>query len=296
MDVLADLLARGRARGSVFAQTPICRGCGVEFGGKRLLAVHTIVEGTAWFERDDFEPVELHAGDLILVPTGTPYRVVGQPGERTRAHGAEDGTEAPDDAIVARLMCGAYTMDAVLSDLLLDALPLLVPISGEVGDRRLRMVVALLDEELAAPQPGSQTVLDRSLDLLLALGLRAWFAHPGADVPGWYAALNDPVAGPAVSAIHTDPAGGWTVARLAQLAGVSRAAFASRFSAVVGQSPISYLTNWRMSIAAQAFTDEPAATIAAIAQRVGYANEYAFATAFRRHFGQPPGRWRRRDR
>lgn len=295
MDVLADLLARGRARGSVFAQTPIRRRCGVEFRGERLLAVHTIVEGTAWFERDDFEPVELHAGDLILVPAGTPYRVVGKPGGPTRAHGAEDAPGAPDDPVVARLMCGAYTMDAVLSDLLLEALPLLVPISGEAGGRRLRMVLALLDEELATPQPGSQTVLDRSLDLLLALGLRAWFAQPGANVPGWYAALDDPVAGPAVSAIHADPAGAWTVATLAQSAGVSRAAFASRFSTVVGQSPISYLTKWRMSIAAQAFTDEPAATIASIGQRVGYANEYAFATAFRRHFGEPPGRWRRRD-
>ncbi|WP_170178808.1 AraC family transcriptional regulator [Solirubrobacter pauli] len=290
MDPLADLLARGRARGSVFAQTAVGADRGIEFGGRRRLAIHTLLDGDAWFERDGADAVALRAGDLILVPAGAPYRVVAQPGAPVRPH----GTEAVAEAAHGRLLCGAYTLEAILSASLVDTLPALVPIRAAAAGPRVRLVLTLMREELAAPGPGTPAVLDRALDLLLALGLRAWFADPDATVPGWYAAMDDPVAGPAIAAMHADPSRAWTVPELAALAGVSRSAFAGRFAQVVGEAPIAYLTGWRMSIAAQALTDEPAATIATVAHRVGYENEYAFATAFRRHFGEPPGRWRRR--
>jgi AraC-like DNA-binding protein len=131
------------------------------------------------------------------------------------------------------LLCGAYTLDSLLSDALLAPLPPLVVLRDAGLDR----IVALLAEELATPGPGEQTVLDRALDLLLVLGLRAWFTRPEATVPGWYAALDDPGAGPAVRAIHADPRHRWTVAELAAEAGLSRAAFAKRFTDVVGEVP-----------------------------------------------------------
>ena len=158
-------------------------------------------------------------------------------------------------------------------------------------DARLDGVTALLADELARPGPGEQTVLDRALDLLLVLGLRAYFTRPGAGVPGWYAALDDPAAGPAVRAIHADPRHAWTVAELAALGNLSRAAFAKRFGEVVGEPPMAYLTGWRMALAAQALT-ERGATIAQAAAEAGYTNAFAFAAAFRRHYGEPPGRFR----
>ena len=287
--MLGDLLARARAEGSVFAQTAISEERGIEFGGKRQLAIHTVLEGTVWFEREGTEPMALAAGDLIFMPAGRPYRALPRPGAPARPH----GTPAPagDAPVRGRLLCGAYAIDAVLSDSVLAALPPLVPVRRAGASRQLQTVLEFLAAELSESEPGTQTVLDRSLDLMLALGLRAWFQQPQASLPGWYAALDDPVAGPAVRAIHAEPSRAWAVAELARLARVSRAAFAKRFHEVVGQAPISYLTNWRMTLAAQALANTPD-TIAAIASHVGYSNEYAFATAFRRHYGQPPGRWR----
>ena len=140
-------------------------------------------------------------------------------------------------------MCGAYTLDGLLSDAILAPLP--TPIV--LRDAGLDRVPALLADELAQPGPGELTILDRALDLMLVLGLRAYFTQPDASVPGWYAALDDPATGPAVRAIHADPRHPWTVSELA----------------------------------AQALT-ERGATIAQAATEVGYTNEFAFAIAFRR--------------
>jgi AraC-like DNA-binding protein len=285
MDVLADLLARARAQGSVFARTAVGPDRGIEFGGRRLLAVHTVLSGGAWFERGE-APLRAEAGDIVLVPAGAPYRVVPAPGAPTDPldHATAETTISPP---TGRLLCGAYTLDSLLSDALLEGLPPILVLRDAALDR----LVGLIADELAAPGAGEQTVLDRALDLMLVLALRTHFMQPGAVVPGWYAALDDPGAGPAVRAIHADPRHRWTVAALAAEAGLSRAAFAKRFSDVVGESPLAYLTQWRMTLAAQALT-ERGATIAEAAAEVGYTNAFAFADAFRRHYGEPPGRFR----
>ena len=282
MDVFADLLARARAQGSVFARTAIEADHGIEFAGRRLLAVHTVLSGTAWFERD--ETVEAREGDVVLAPAGTPYRVVPTPGAPSVPL---DHAAALGGSGTAQLLCGAYTLDGLLSDAILAPLPPLIVLRDAGLDR----ITALVAEELEAPGPGEQTILDRALDLLLVLGLRAYFTQPGARVPGWYVALDDPGAGPAIRAIHGDPRHPWTVAELAARGGLSRAAFAKRFSDVVGEPPMAYLSGWRMTLAAQALS-ERGATIAEAAAEVGYMNEFAFAAAFRRHYGEPPGRFR----
>ncbi|MDA0161009.1 AraC family transcriptional regulator [Solirubrobacter ginsenosidimutans] len=308
MDVLADLLSRARASGAVFARTAIAPDHGIEFSGRRLLAVHTILSGDAYFERDDAPAAPVSAGDVVLLPEGTPYRAVPTPGARatpldasrtpqvhrgqtpvSHLHTTRIPGSDPSMHVVCKagLLCGAYTLDGLLSDALLEGLPPLIV----VRDAGLDRLTALVADELAQPGPGEQTVLDRALDLLLVLGLRAYFTQPGAHVPGWYAALDDPGAGPAVRAIHADPRHRWTVAELAARAGLSRAAFAKRFTDVVGEPPLAYLTGWRMALAAQALR-ERGATVKAAAAEVGYTNEFAFATAFRRHYGEPPGRFR----
>jgi AraC-like DNA-binding protein len=130
-------------------------------------------------------------------------------------------------------------------------------------------------------------VLDRLLDLLLIAVLRAWFARPDADAPGWYRAYSDPVVGKALRLIHDDPAHQWTVADLAAEAGVSRAAFARRFTELVGEPPMAFLTDWRLSLAADLLL-EPDATIGSVAYQVGYATPYALSTAFKRVRGVSP--------
>jgi AraC-like DNA-binding protein len=156
----------------------------------------------------------------------------------------------------------------------------------------LHAAIATLGAELAIKSPGQQTVLDRLLDVVLMLSIRAAF-HKDDGAPGWYNALGDPRLNAALEAIHNDPAHPWTVSQLAAISGQSRSTFARLFSRVLGQAPMQYLTGWRMTLARDLLRSDQA-TLGQIAGRIGYASPYAFAAAFQRHHGEPPGRWRRR--
>jgi AraC-like DNA-binding protein len=157
-------------------------------------------------------------------------------------------------------------------------------------DDPLHDAIGLLSRELATPAPGQQTVLDRLLDIILVHALRASF-HQSPHAPRWYQASTDPRLDPALRAIHTNAAYPWTVPEFAALSGLSRAAFARAFRQALGQAPMQYLTEWRMTLARD-YLRSGELSLAHIASRTGYTSPYAFAAAFRRHHGQPPGRWR----
>jgi AraC-like DNA-binding protein len=133
-------------------------------------------------------------------------------------------------------------------------------------------------------------VLDRLLDVLVVLGLRTGLAR-SANAPAWFRAAADSRLSRALQAMHGEPDKPWTVDELARLSNMSRATFARVFQEVLGESPMKYLTGWRMAVARDLLRthDIP---LTEVAERVGYSSLYAFATAFRRHHGQPPGRWR----
>ena len=130
-------------------------------------------------------------------------------------------------------------------------------------------------------------MLDRLLDLLLIAVLRAWFARPEAEAPAWYRAHGDPVVGRALRLLHNNPAHPWTVATLAAEIGVSRAALARRFTELVGEPPMTFLTGWRLALAADLLR-EPDATVGAVARQVGYGSPFALSTAFKRVRGVSP--------
>jgi len=159
---------------------------------------------------------------------------------------------------------------------------------------RTRAALDLLATEIARDEPGQDAVLHRLLDLVLVLALRAWCAGPAAVLPAWYRALAEPAIGDALRLLHEDPARRWTVAGLAAKVGMSRAAFAARFTGLVGQPPLTYLTGWRMTLAADQLRDTDA-TIATVAHDVGYADAFAFSVAFKRARGVSPSMWRRSD-
>ena len=157
-------------------------------------------------------------------------------------------------------------------------------------DDPLHDAIGLLSRELATPAPGQQTVLDRLLDIVLVQAIRASFRQ-SPETPRWYQASTDPRLNPALRAIYTDAAHPWTVTELAALSGLSRPAFARAFQQALGQAPIKYLTEWRMTLARDHLRSGEL-SLAQIAGRTGYSSPYAFAAAFRRHHGEPPGRWR----
>jgi AraC-like DNA-binding protein len=182
------------------------------------------------------------------------------------------------------MLVGAYQVQDEIGRRLLGALPPLLVLPGAAWDSPL---IPLLADEIAKDDPGQEAVLDRLLDLLLIAVLRAWFARPEAEPPAWYRAHSDPVVGRALRLLQNDPARHWTVATLAAEAGVSRAALARRFTALVGEPPIKFLTGWRLALAADLLR-EPDATIGSVAAQVGYGSPFALSTAFKREHGISP--------
>jgi AraC-like DNA-binding protein len=192
------------------------------------------------------------------------------------------------------LLCGAYLLDRVRPHPLLTELPDVIHLPARIGRQpELRTAVELLGAELDAPRQGSTAVVTALLDMLLLYTLRAWLDERAHDEPaaGWAAALHDPGITAALQAVHADPGYPWTVRELAGRAGLSRAAFSRRFAALVGRPPLTYLTWWRMVVAARLLR-EGNAPLAVVAQRIGYTSEFAFAKAFKREYGLAPGRYR----
>lgn len=167
---------------------------------------------------------------------------------------------------------------------------------AHVGRRsELPLAVGLLGRELGSDRPGGDTTVPNLLDMLLVYTLRTYLEEArstgGGAGRGFAGAMRDPAVYTAIQAVHHDPAYPWTVAGLGERAGLSRAAFARRFTALVGQSPLAYVTWWRLSTAARLLR-EADAPVSAIATRVGYGSQFALANAFKREFGRSPGRYR----
>lgn len=303
MDGLAALLDGPRARGAFLLRCLMEPPWSVRLQDESPLTVTAVVAGEMWAVPDAGAPLRLGAGDVMVTlgpdhwtvadSPDTPVQAVIHPGQRcTTPDGrplAEEmhqgvrswGNSASGPTV---LLTGAYALEGEVSTRLLRALPRSIVLSeSELGSPLLQ----LLGEEIVKDAPGQDAVLDRLLDLLLIAVLRAWFARPDADPPAWYLGQGDPVVGPALRLLQHHPDHPWTVAELAAAGSVSRAAFARRFTEVVGEPPMTFLTGWRLALAADLLR-EPGATLAAIARRVGYSTPYALSTAFKRQYGVSP--------
>jgi AraC-like DNA-binding protein len=294
MDVLQEHLVRARASGGVFARSIAIAPWGLRLPGSIQLAVHAMIQGHSWLWVDgEHKAIELKPGDLALVRGGPDHFIAHDPGAscvlpedfRTQ-HFADEGELDPRAAV---FLCGAYRFAGDIGAGLVNALPAVLPIPSRI-DNPIHGVVALLSNELAHTEPGRQTVLDRLLDVLVVLGLRTGLAS-SASAPAWFRGASDPRLSRALQAIHGDTGSYWTVEKLAKLSNMSRATFARVFQDVLGDTPMKYLTDWRMTVARDLLRTQDI-PLAEVAERIGYSSLYAFATAFRRHHGQPPGRWR----
>jgi AraC-like DNA-binding protein len=307
VDILQEHLIRARASGGVFARSVAVPPWGLRLPGTIQLAVHAVVQGHAWLwteENDD--PLELTPGDLALVRGGPDHFVAHQPGahcvspaEFRSLHPGDvhpcdvhPGDAASPDHRSAVFLCGAYRFAGDIGRGLVEALPPVLSLPASMDDP-IHAVVTLLSRELSHVEPGQQTVLDRLLDVLVVLGLRAGLTR-SATAPAWFRAASDPRLSPALQAMHAHAGQPWTVDELAKLASMSRATFARVFQQALGQAPMTYLSDWRMTLARDLLLTQDA-TLAEIAGRVGYSSVYAFATAFRRHHGESPGRWRQQE-
>lgn len=313
VDVLTDVLAAARVGGAVFARSEARAPWGLHFAGSRRAGFHIVSRGTCWLRLDPSgarpggAPVRLRAGDVVFLAQGTGHVLSDEPATpavefATLARSDEDGGPAAGvrtggTGPTAEIVCGAYAFDADGPHPFLKSLPELIHLPAESlsSGGTLEATVRLLCGEVEARDPGAQAVVDRLVDVLLIYVLREWLRRQEGSCPGWFGGLRDPQVGGALSLIHGSPGRRWTIASLGAAVGLSRAAFARRFGALVGEPPMSYLARWRMTLAARALRERED-PLSAIAPQVGYDSEFAFAKAFKRLHGEAPGRYRSRKR
>src|SRR5918994_178050 len=186
------------------------------------------------------------------------------------------------------VVAGRAVLDT--GDGLLDLRPAVIHVDAAESPQAewTQAVVRLMAAEARTVQPGGGAVVTRLADVLVIQAIRSWIASDPSARIGWLGALRDPQIGQALALVHRDPGRPWTIAALAHEVAMSRSAFAARFAALVGEPVVAYLTRWRMQVAAAAIADGQA-TIGELANRLGYRSEAAFARAFKRVIGAPPG-------
>ncbi|SFC02286.1 AraC family transcriptional regulator [Streptomyces aidingensis] len=310
MDPLAELLAGPCAQDAFLLRIAMAPPWSVDIRDRAPLSLMCHLSGPACIVPEAGDPVWLAPGDvavargpdryLVADRPDRPPQIVCHPGQRCTT---VDGVPLSEELMlgvrtwgtagnltdgISTMLIGTYESAGAAGRRLLRALPPLLVLRAADWDSPL---VGLLGAEITKDGPAQSLVLDRLLDLLLVAVLREWFARP-ARSPTWFSAHGDPVVGHALRLLHSHPAHPWAVAELATRAGVSRAALARRFTELVGEPPMAYLTGWRLDLAADLLRD-PDATLTAVARKVGYGSGFALSAAFKRERGITPRDYRR---
>jgi AraC-like DNA-binding protein len=257
-----------------------------------------MLEGSCFLDVDGAGVLELEQGDFVLLPatpgftlasdlTVEPKPTTPTPLDRETRHGTKG---CPPEM---RMLGGYFRFDRANGELLTRLLPRVVHVRREdKGAARLRRIVELIGDEANSVRPGRDQILERLVQVLLIEALRYRPAATAKQEQGLLAGLADPALARPLRGIHDDVARRWTVAELARSAGMSRAAFAERFTRTVGMPPMQYLVEWRMAVAKDLLR-RARVPLAEVAERVGYQSASAFSTAFTRHAGVPPSEFAR---
>ena len=316
IDALGEALHLLRMSGVFYCRSELTAPWGLELppsssrratrsGVRDFLMFHVVTSGQCWVEVEGAEPRALRPGDLALVPHGRGHLLLSEPG--VRAPGLFD---LPRELISERyeilrhggggapstIICGVVRFDHPAAQRLLELLPPLITVEAWSSPEAdwLQGTLRFIAAEASELRPGGETVITRLADILVIQAIRSWIAQDPVAQSGWLGALQDPQLGPAITLIHRDPARPWTVASLAAEVAMSRSAFAARFTELVGEPVMRYVTRWRMHLAAT-WLQEDDAPLGDLARRLGYESEAAFSRAFKRFIGVSPGAARRAE-
>jgi AraC-like DNA-binding protein len=313
MDALSHVLAAVRLSAGAFLHAefsaPWCiraqvsaEDCRLAGGpAQHLMAYHYVLDGRLLLGVDNAPLLPLEAGEIVLLPrnephllasaAGLPARVIDhliQPplasGLASLRHGGGGAT--------THLICGFLSCE-VPDNPLVQTLPaaLKLRVGNSPGGVWIEQAFRLAAEESASQRQGAGTVLNKLAELLFIEAVRRYLAELPSGHQGWLAGLRDPQVGKALALLHKHPGEHWTTEALARAVGLSRSAFAEHFRALIGQPPMRYLAHWRLQLAAVQLRE--GRSLAQIAYDIGYGSEAALNRAFRQHYGQPPGIWRR---
>lgn len=329
MDILSDALSLMRTARPASVRTDGRAPWALRLPPVAGAGFHVVLHGTCWLlpAQDagrSHPPLALAPGDVVFLRSGSAHVLADRPESELMTTGRQDFEAGADSAATAgtasaacaaearsrypigrmrlggsgvetSLLCGNYHLDQARPHPLLAQFPEVIHLPARPGRHpELSSAVQLLSAELERPRPGTDGIVSALIDALLLYILRAWLdEQPAQERSGWLAALSDPAVAPALAAMHGDPAEAWTVQSLADQAGLSRAAFARRFTTMVGEPPLAYLTRWRMTRAAAQLREDAELPLSAVAARAGYGSEFAFGKAFKREYGVAPGVFRR---
>ena len=303
MDVLSDILQSLRLGGGVYFRCEFSAPWGMDIKRTVLPEFHVIVRGTCWLRMKGLrKPLALHGGDVVAFPHCDAHAILDSPdGKPVPAEKIIEGQSLENygpvryggRGLAVTMLCGYFRFDQDGRHPFIAALPSLIHIRAiDSHDFAwLHTTLNFMVQEALAARTGSEAVVNRLAEVLFIQMVRAHVQQSGTPT-GFLAALANRRIGTALGGIHQTPAQPWTLAKLAKRAGMSRSAFAARFNELVEQTPMKYLTFWRMQKAKELLRDTPLST-AAVAERVGYQSDAAFSRVFKKTIGMGPGAYRR---
>ena len=285
--------------GVLYCRAELTEPWGIELPAlEGVMMVEVVTSGHCWIELEGQAPVFMPQSSLALIPRGTRHKICSSPNAETELL-ADVPIELVGDryeimhyggggAVTQITYCGVR-FDHLLADRLIRLLPEILHINTlEEDNGWLHNTVQFISREAQQMLPGNETIITRLADILVIQAIRTWIETVREDEHGWIVALRDKQIGKALATIHRQPEKDWSVASLGKEIGMSRSGFSARFSALVGESVLQYLTNLRMQLAHRQIL-QTSDSLAKIAQRIGYNSEPAFNRAFKRVMGTPPG-------
>ncbi len=315
MDAFSQILSGVKLNGAVFFSAEFSAPWGFSTpssevmlathapGAAHLVLYHFVIDGAARVELADGTSVELSPGDVVIFPKGHQHDITSLKGAVAPFpnYGISAKIKSRDlsplraggGGETSRFVCGYMTCDPYLCKPILDGLPPVfrVNIRTDSSGKWLESSILHLVEEAGSGRVGSEAMLAKLSEALFVDTLRRYVGSLPEQQTGWLAGARDPVVGKSLGLLHSRVAHPWTIANLAEEVGISRSALVERFTRYLSEPPMTYLTRWRLQLAARSL-EKTSRGIADIAADVGYESEAAFNRAFKREFGQPPGRYR----
>lgn len=303
-DPLGEVLQLLQLNGVLYCSAELSDPWGIEIPElPGVMNVEVVTSGHCWIELDGQPPLFMPEGSLALIPRGKRHKLLSNPGDRTTrledipVERAGDRFEIMNFGGGGRLTQVTYygvRFDPYLAERLIQLLPEILQLrTYETDGGWLNSTIRFISQEAQQRLPGSETVITRLADILVIQAIRTWIESVRDEERGWIAALHDNQIGKAMTLIHRQPEHDWRVASLAREIGMSRSGFSARFTDLMGESVLQYLTALRMQLAHRELL-QSADTLATIAERVGYHSEPAFNRAFKRVIGEPPGAVRKK--
>jgi AraC-like DNA-binding protein len=318
MDAFSEVLSGVRLKGAMFfnaefsapwqLSTPHSRTLASTLapGAQHLVIYHLVMDGYARARLEGGPEVDLSPGDIVVFPHGDAHHLSGGSGANRVESAAVllkiatrdiSPMQSGGGGATTRFVCGYLSFDPLLCGPILESLPPMLKVNVRTDRSGLWLEQSILHlvEEAASHGAGSDAMLAKLSEALFVDTLRRYVTGLPDQTTGWLAGARDVVVGKSLALLHRRAHHPWTIAELAAAVGVSRSALVARFTRYLSDPPMAYLTGWRLRLAAQALTSSPKG-VADIAAAVGYESEAAFNRAFKRAFGLPPARYRRRSR